>query len=56
MIDLFFAFGFGVIVGGLGVCIWEMERTKKYWRKATLGMTDFDIECINREYAKRKGK
>ena len=54
MIDLFFAFGFGVIVGGLGVCIWEIERTKRFWRKATLGMTDFDIKCMNEEYARRK--
>lgn len=54
MIELIFAFCFGVLVGGIGVCIWEVERTKRFWRKATLSMTDFDIKCMNDEYARRK--
>ena len=54
MIELIFAFCFGVLVGGIGVCIWEIERTKRFWRKATLSMTDFDIKCMNDEYARRR--
>jgi hypothetical protein len=58
MSELIFAFCFGVIygviVGGIGVCIWEIDRKKRFWRKATLGMTDFDIKCMNEEYARRK--
>ena len=43
-----------------GFCQWrETEQTKgqtieRDAREATLGMTDFDIKCINDEYARRK--
>ena len=54
MIELIFAFCFGVLVGGIGACVYEIELTKRFWRKTTLGLTDFDIKCMNDEYARRK--
>jgi hypothetical protein len=56
MIELIFVFVVGVIVGVSGFCIYEIERTRRFWRSETLGLSDFDIKCINEEYARRKGK
>jgi hypothetical protein len=51
-----FSFFLGVGVGMVVLFIYEIERTKRFWRKTTLGLTDFDIKCINEEYARRRGK
>ena len=59
MTDIFcacFSFFLGVGVGMIVLFIYEIERTKRFWRKETLGLTDFDIKCINEEYARRRGK
>lgn len=44
----------GICVGIVGTAIYITEKIRQFWREATLGMTDFDIKCINEEYARRK--
>ena len=45
----------GVVLGFFVVSpIYEMRQRKKAWRTLTMGLDDFDIKCINEEYAKRK--
>jgi hypothetical protein len=56
MIGNIFSFCLGVCVGIIGMIIYDIEKTKRFWRKETLGLTDFDIKCINEEYARRCGK
>jgi hypothetical protein len=56
MIGNIFSFCLGVCVGAIGMIIYDIEKTKRFWRKETLGLTDFDIKCINEEYARRRGK
>lgn len=54
MIDAICIFVLGVCVGSVGTAIYTTEKIRQFWCKATLGMTDFDIKCINDEYARRK--
>lgn len=54
MIEVICIFCLGVCVGSVGTVIYATEKQKQFWHKATLGMTDFDIKCINEEYARRK--
>ena len=56
MIEGIFSFCLGVCVGAIGMIIYDIEKTKRFWRKTTLGLTDFDIKCIIEEYARRCGK
>ena len=54
MSEIIYGFCLGVCVGMVGLNIYETIRIKQFWNKATLGLTDFDIKCINDEYARRK--
>lgn len=54
MSEIIYSFCLGVCVGMVGTNIYETKKIKQFWRKATLGLTDFDIKCINDEYARRK--
>ena len=54
MIEGIFSFCLGVCVGAIIMIIYDIEKTKRFWRKETLGLTDFDIKCMNDEYARRK--
>ena len=56
MIEMIFSFCLGVFVGAIGMIIYDIEKIKRFWRKETLGLTDFDIKCINEEYARRTRK
>jgi hypothetical protein len=56
MIEIIYGFCLGICVGAVGMIIYDIEKTKRFWRKMTLGMTDFDIKCMNEEYARRKSK
>jgi hypothetical protein len=56
MIENIFSFCLGVCVGAIGMIIYDIEKTKRFWRKETLNLTDFDIKCIIEEYARRRGK
>lgn len=51
---VFAAFIAGVLVGTTALNIYEMCIRRKAWRTLTLGLDDFDIKCINDEYARRK--
>ena len=42
--------------GVVGTAIYNVKKTRQFWHDATLGMTDFDIKCMNYEYAWRKSK
>lgn len=50
----FVAFIAGVIVGITALNIYELHNRRKAWRTLTLDLDDFDIKCINGEYARRK--
>ena len=54
MIEVICIFCLGICVGVVGTAIYLTEKIRQFWREATLGMTDFDIKCINEEYARRK--
>lgn len=54
MTEIIYSFCLGVCAGIVGTNIYETKKMKKLWHKATLGLTDFDIKCINDEYARRK--
>ena len=54
MIEAIFIFCLGAFAGFVGITIYDIKKTRQFWHKATLGMTDFDIKCINEEYARRK--
>ena len=54
MIEAICIFWLGVCAGVVGTAIYNIKKTKRFWHEATLGMTDFDIKCINEEYARRK--
>ena len=57
MIDVyivFAAFIAGVLIGITALSIYELHCRRKAWRTLTLGLDDFDIKCINEEYARRK--
>jgi hypothetical protein len=56
MIEIICSFCLGVCGGAVGMIIYDIEKTKRFWRKATLGLTDFDIKCINEEYVRRRVK
>jgi hypothetical protein len=56
MIGNIFSFCLGVGVGAIVMIIYDIEKIKQFWRKETLELTDFDIKCINEEYARRRGK
>ena len=56
MIGNIFSFCLGICVGAIVMIIYDIEKTKRFWRKETLGLTDFDIKCINEEYARRREK
>ena len=56
MIEMFYSFCLGVCVGAIIMIIYDIEKTKRFWRKETLGLTDFDIKCINDEYVRRREK
>lgn len=56
MIEAIFIFWLGVCAGVVGTAIYNIKKTKQFWREATLGMTDFDIKCMNYEYSRRKLK
>ena len=44
----------GFALGFLVSSFLEYESRKKAWRTLVMGLDDFDIKCINKEYAKRK--
>lgn len=54
MIEAIYIFWLGICAGVVGTAIYNIKKTKQFWHEATLGMTDFDIKCINEEYARRK--
>lgn len=54
MIESIFIFCLGVCTGLVVITIYDAKKTRQFWHKATLGMTDFDIKCINEEYSRRK--
>ena len=54
MIEAICIFCLGICIGSIGTNIYNVKKTKQFWHKAVLGMTDFDIKCINDEYARRK--
>lgn len=54
MFEIIYSFCVGVCVGVIGLNTYETVKLKQFWHKATLGLTDFDIKCINDEYARRK--
>ena len=56
MIEAICIFWLGVCAGVVGTAIYNIKKTKQFWHEATFGMTDFDIRCINYEYARRKSK
>ena len=56
VIEMIYSFCLGVCVGAIIMIIYDIEKTKRFWRKETLGLTDFDIKCINDEYVRRRGK
>ena len=56
MIEAIFIFWLGICAGVVGTTIYNIKKTKQFWREATLGMTDFDIKCMNYEYSRRKLK
>ena len=56
VIEMIYSFCLGICVGAIGMIIYDIEKTKRFWRKETLGLTDFDIKCINEEYVRRRGK
>jgi hypothetical protein len=56
MIEGIYSFCLGVGVGAIVMIIYDIEKTKRFWRKETLDLTDFDVKCINEEYARRRGK
>jgi hypothetical protein len=51
---VFASFIAGVLVGTTALNIYELHHRRKAWRTLTLGLDDFDIKCINEEYARRK--
>lgn len=56
MIELIFMFCLGACVSLVGMIIYNIKKTRQFWHEATLGMTDFDIKCMNYEYSRRKSK
>lgn len=56
MVETILIFCLGVCVGVVGTAIYITENIRQFWREATLGMTDFDVKCINEEYSHRKSK
>lgn len=56
MIESIFIFCLGICIGSIGTNIYNIKKTKQFWHEATLGMTDFDIKCMNYEYSRRKSK
>jgi hypothetical protein len=56
MIEYWQAFLAGVLVGTTALNIYELHYRRKAWRTLTLGLDDFDIKCINEEYARKCGK
>ena len=56
MIEVICIFCLGICIGSVGTVIYNTKKTEQFWHEATLGMTDFDIKCMNYEYARRKLK
>lgn len=56
MLELIFIFCLGACVSLVGMIIYNIKKTRQFWHEATLGMTDFDIKCMNYEYSRRKSK
>ena len=56
MIESIFIFWLGVCAGIAVTTIYNIKKTRQFWHEATLGMTDFDIKCMNYEYSRRKSK
>lgn len=56
MIEVFCIFCLGACAGLVGITIYNAKKTRQFWSEATLGMTDFDIMCMNYEYSRRKLK
>lgn len=54
MNESFILFIVGFALGFLVCLFLECESRKKAWRTVVMGLDDFDIKCINEEYAKRK--
>lgn len=49
-------FCLGACVSLVCVTVYNIKKTKQFWHEATLGLTDFDIKCMNYGYARRKLK
>ena len=56
MIETICIFCLGVCIGSFGTTIYNIKKTRQFWHEVTLGMTDFDIKCMNYEHARRKSK
>ena len=56
MLESIFIFCLGVYIGSAGTVIYYVKKTKQFWHEAVLRMTDFDIQCMNYEYSRRKLK
>ena len=56
MIEAVCIFCLGICIGSAVTVIYNAKKTRQFWHEATLGMTDFDIKCMNYEYARRKSK
>lgn len=56
MIEAVLIFCLGACAGLVGTVIYNTKKAKQFWSEATLGMTDFDIMCMNYEYSRRKLK
>lgn len=56
MIEIICIFCLVICVGSVGTFIYNTKKTRQFWREATLGMTAFDIMCMNYEYSRRKLK
>lgn len=53
-IVLAYTFISGIAIGYAISLILEIRNTRNMWKKLVVGLDDFDIKCINEEYAKRK--
>ena len=51
MIELIFIFCLGLCIGSFGTTIYNVKKTKQFQHGVVLEMTDFDIKCMNYEYA-----
>ena len=52
--QFFVGFILGAFVGVIFLQLFMLRVIRKSWKTCVMGLTDFDIKCINEEYAKRK--